>query len=226
MATLFRLRVIVVIILVIASLIILRLFYWQIIRGPGLRLRADKQHQEVVVLASQRGDILDRQGELLAGTQNLYHLFVYKPELTKEKGEVARLIAPFLSPESSIASVEGKIITQTELIEQTRLALQDRMDLVSNWVSLRHYLDFEQKKKIESLNIGGIGFEDELTRFYPEASLAAQILGFVGSDLAGQSQGYFGLEGFYDRQMRGREGRVSGEKDAFGAQFLSAATNY
>ena len=212
MVTQFRLRVIFFLIPFFALLIVMRLFYWQVIRGPGLAERADRQHQDVVILASQRGDILDSSGELLAGTQNLYHLFVYQPQLEKDKAEVIDLLAPVLA-------------TSAGALDQTRTQLLDRLNLTSNWVSLKHYLTPDQKKAIEALNLKGLGFEDEFTRFYPEASLAAQVLGFVGSDLAGEPQGYFGLEGYFDRQMHGREGKVRSEKDAFGNPILIGRYN-
>ena len=212
MVTQFRLRVIFFLIPLFALLIVIRLFYWQVIRGPGLAERADRQHQDVVILASQRGDILDSSGELLAGTQNLYHLFVYQPQLEKDKAEVIDLLAPVLA-------------TSAGALDQTRTQLLDRLNLTSNWVSLKHYLTPDQKKAIEALNLKGLDFEDEFTRFYPEASLAAQVLGFVGSDLAGQPQGYFGLEGYFDRQMHGREGKVRSEKDAFGNPILIGRYN-
>ena len=205
-------RVIFFLIPFFALVIVSRLFYWQIIRGPGLAERADRQHQDVVILASQRGDILDSSGQLLAGSQNLYHLFVYKPQLEKSKAEVIDLLAPVLA-------------TTAGVLDQTRSQLLDRFNLTSNWVSLKHYLTPDQKKKIEALNLKGLGFEDEFTRFYPEASLAAQVLGFVGSDLAGEPQGYFGLEGYFDRQMRGREGKIRSEKDAFGNPILIGRYN-
>ncbi len=212
MVTQFRLRVIFFLTPFFALFIVSRLFYWQIIRGPGLAQRADRQHQDVVVLASQRGDILDSSGELLAGTQNLYHLFVYQPQLEKDKAEVINLLAPVLA-------------TSAATLDQTRSQLLDRLNLTSNWVSLKHYLTPDQKQAIEALNLKGLGFEDEFTRFYPEASLAAQVLGFVGSDLAGEPQGYFGLEGYFDRQMHGREGKVRSEKDAFGNPILIGRYN-
>lgn len=214
MVTHFRLRVIFFLIPFFALLIVSRLFYWQIIRGPGLAERADRQHQDVVILAGERGDISDSSGELLAGSQNLYHLFVYKPQLEKDKTVVIDLLAPLLASSSA-----------EETLSQTRSFLLDRFNLTSNWVSLKHYLTPDQRKKIGALNLKGLGFEDEFTRFYPEASLAAQVLGFVGSDLAGEPQGYFGLEGYFDRQMRGREGKIRSEKDAFGNPILIGRYN-
>lgn len=208
-----------------AFLIIARLFYWQIIRGPGLRAAALRQHQETVVLQSQRGDIFDVNLSLLAGSVNLYHLFVYKPQLEKDKLEVVEAIAPIIADEPPEASPGARIVTKEEMVAQMRDFLGSRFSLSSNWVSLKHYLTEAQKKQIEGLGIKGLGFEDEFIRFYPEASLSAQVLGFVGSDTAGQPQGYFGLEGFFDRQLRGREGKILAEKDAFGNPILIGKYN-
>ena len=46
--------------------------------------------------------------------------------------------------------------------------------------------------------------------------MSAHLLGFVGQDIAGQEQGYFGLEGYFDRYLKGREGKIRTEKDADG----------
>ena len=50
--------------------------------------------------------------------------------------------------------------------------------------------------------------------------MAAHLLGFVGSDAKGQDQGYFGLEGYYNGQLKGRLGIISQEKDATGKPIL------
>ncbi len=218
--TTYRLRLLSLLVPFVAILIVIRLFYWQVIRGPSLREQANRQHQDVVVLASERGSIYDVRGDLLAGTQNLYHLYVYKPQLTKDKFELVNLLAPLLAPDPPPASPGAKTLTKDDMIGQTRDFLTGRVTLDSHWVSLKHYLTPSQKQSVENLNTPGLGFENEFTRFYPEASLAAQVLGFVGSDLAGQPQGYLGLEGFFDRQLRGREGKVTAEKDARGTPIL------
>lgn len=223
--TISRLSILSYLIPFFAFLIIVRLFYWQIIRGPGLRAQALRQHQETVVLQSQRGDIYDVNLALLAGSQNLYHLFVYKPQLEKDKFEVIEALAPIIADEPRVASPGAKPVTKEEMVTQMKDFLGNRLSLSSNWVSLKHYLTEEQKKQIEGLDIKGLGFEDEFIRFYPEASLSAQVLGFVGSDTAGQPQGYFGLEGYFDRQLRGREGKILAEKDAFGNPILIGKYN-
>ena len=218
--TSFRLKIIARLTPLLFILILIRLFYWQIIRGPQLATKANRQHQETTLLQAKRGDIYDRDGRLLAGTKQLYHLFVYKPQLEKETQEVVDLLSPLLAPSPPPASPGAEIITPEDMIKQTEEFLEDRFSLSSNWVSLKHYLNEEQKKAINSLSVAGLGLENEFIRYYPEASLSAHLLGFVGKDIAGQEQGYFGLEGFFDRQLKGRSGKVKTEKDAYGNPIL------
>ena len=204
-----RLKVITFIIPAVFLILILRLFYWMILRGPELQTKSDRQHQMVTILKAKRGNILDSEGGVLAGTKNLYHLFVYKPQLTISKNDLVEQLIGSLTPDGE-ASTEGDL----------RKYLQDRLSLTSNWISLKHYLSPEDKVKIENQKIAGLGFEDEYVRYYPESSMAAQVLGFVGQDAAGQEQGYFGMEGYFDRILKGREGKVRTEKDGKGNPIL------
>jgi len=100
------------------------------------------------------------------------------------------------SPTPPPASPGAEIITPEDMLKETEEFLEDRFSLSSNWISLKHYLNEEQKEAINSLSVAGLGLENEFIRYYPEASLSAHLLGFVGKDIAGQEQGYFGLEGF------------------------------
>jgi cell division protein FtsI (penicillin-binding protein 3)/stage V sporulation protein D (sporulation-specific penicillin-binding protein) len=209
----FRLRLISKIIPLLAFMIVLRLFYWQIIRGNELTIEANRQRQDTVRLFAKRGEIFDVNNHVLAGTNNLYHLYAYKPSLTKDYREIAALLSEIIVKPSSATDTAS-------LREENKENILNRLNLKSNWVSLKHFLDLEQKTDIENQKISGIGFEDEFIRYYPEASLSAHILGFVGRDENGQEKGYFGLEGFFDRELRGREGLLKVDRDALGRPIL------
>ncbi len=107
-------------------------------------------------------------------------------------------------------------MTKTEEIERIENALNQDLQ----WVPLAHKISPETRRKIEELGIEGIGFAEEPKRYYPEGNLAAHLLGFVGSDEQGQDQGYYGLEGFYNGDLRGRPGRIVEEKAASGEPIL------
>lgn len=204
-----RLRIIITLVPIISFIILARLFYWQIVRGPELQTKAEKQHETVTYLEAKRGNILDFEGNILAGIKNLYHLYVYKPQLTISSNDLVEKLIENL--DSDLESTSGGDL---------RSYLKNRLSLDSNWVSLKHYITPDAKDRIEKLKITGLGFEDEYVRFYPESSMSAHVLGFVGQDASGEEQGYFGLEGFQDRLLRGRGGKVRTEQDAKGNPIL------
>lgn len=70
------------------------------------------------------------------------------------------------------------------------------------------------------LNFSGVTVEDNSIRFYPEASMSGHLTGFLGGDNDGFPKGYFGLEGYYDRELSGRSGKLIQEEDAFSRPIL------
>ena len=92
------------------------------------------------------------------------------------------------------------------------------------WVPIQHKVDGEKVDLLKTLKEKGLGFESEPKRYYPESSMAAHMLGFVGLDQNGMDRGYFGLEGFYDRELKGKEGSLQIEKDVQGNPILIGST--
>ena len=82
-------------------------------------------------------------------------------------------------------------------------------------------LSYQQRTQIEALKLSALGFEQQTERYYPEGSMAAHLVGFVGKNQEGEDQGYFGLEGYYDRQLKGRPGSIYLIKDALGNPILT-----
>ncbi|MBU1256412.1 hypothetical protein KKA49_01890, partial [Patescibacteria group bacterium] len=218
--TRFRLKLITNLSPLLFIAILIRLFYWQVIKGPQLSIQASRQHSSVSVLQARRGNIYDTNGELLAGIKNLYHLYIYKPQMKDSTEKIVDMLAPILVEDPPPASPGAEIITPEQMLQETKDFLTGRVTLSSNWISIKHYLTPEQKELIDNQELEGLDFEPEYLRYYPESSLSAHILGFVGKDLAGQEQGYFGIEGFFDRQLKGRSGKVRGEQDAYGNPIL------
>lgn len=69
-------------------------------------------------------------------------------------------------------------------------------------------------------NFPGITVENGNVRFYPEASISGHLTGFLGRDSNSFQKGYFGLEGYYDRELSGRSGKLIQEEDAFSRPIL------
>jgi cell division protein FtsI/penicillin-binding protein 2 len=184
--------------------IIVRLFYWQIIEGDTLRAQANQQYNLELTIPAMRGTIAAADGSPLAMNQQGSLVYAL-PKEVENTSVFAKVVAPILhQDEASIAAV---------------LTIPGRV-----WVPLAHKVDSATKDLLDQLHLKGLGFEPEAKRYYPEASMAAQLLGFVGSDQNGNDQGYFGLEGYYDRELRGRDGSIQLEKDVQGSAILVGDT--
>lgn len=194
--------------------IILRLFYWQVIRYEDLSVRAERQHLVSRILEAPRGLILSSNGSILASNRPTFLLFAL-PKVIQDKvqtaASLAKTIADFRSHERE---------KQLEDVSDLKEKLLSKISADLEWVPLDKNVDLEMRREIEKLNIKGIGFENQTSRFYPEASMAAHVLGFVGSDSLGRQVGYFGVEGFYNGQLKGVGGILTEEKDATGLPIL------
>lgn len=187
--------------IVFYAAIIIRLFYVQVLMkdlgGQDLYLKTKK-------LPAERGRIYDSKGNPLVLNQNSYLLYL-EPKKIKEKYKLIDLLADKLKMEE--ASLESKI--NDKLVYQ----------------AITGGIDEDLKKEIESLKLDGVGFEYQMKRFYPEASLSAHLTGFVGRDENGESIGYFGLEGFYDKDLMGLPGILQTERDVIDRPIFVGTQN-
>ncbi len=159
------------------------------------------QYGRQVLLSAKRGEIKTSDSYSIAANKILYLLFA-NPKLIKDKEDLSKRLSLYINEDEATISAA--------------LKYEDRY-----WVPVKSKLDSKIKEKIDSLSLPGIGFEEQSVRFYPEASLAAKVLGFVGKDEYGSDKGYFGLEGFYDRQLRGKSELAVVIQDATGRPILS-----
>lgn len=196
-----------------------RLFYWQVITASSLATLAESQHLSRIEIPANRGQILTSDGFPLVSNQPAYLTYSYLPDLETPADQVAHLLAPILRPDPEDPTASAKLInTLTKNTEATLSARLKNAHLA--WVPLARKISTEKKNQIESFDLEGIGFETEAIRYYSEASMSAHLLGFVGSDASGNPKGYFGLEGYYDLELKGRPGIVRQEKDASGRPIL------
>lgn len=216
-----RIRIFELLIFFVAGVVILRLFYWQFLasieknQDPGIENE----------IPAVRGEIFTSDNFPLVANQQGFLLYG-KPQTLKENPQnAAKLLADDLISEKYAtysASVPDEI--QKEKEEESKLKAENLERKLANknlfWVLLERKIPLKLKEKIETLQIPALGFEHDDKRFYPEASMAAHILGFVGSDKLGHDTGYFGLEGFYDRVLRGKPGRASLDIDPLGIPIL------
>lgn len=180
--------------------IILRLLYWQVVRADELTALGEDQYGKNITVTPVRGEIRTSDGYPIAANRLSYLVFG-NPKEVENVETTSRILGEELAIDPASISA--------------------RLSMNRFWVSIAPDITSDEKEKIEKLNLKGIGFEEHTKRFYPEASTAAKLLGFVGKNDDGMSIGYFGLEGYYDRQLRGKEGKAMQIHDAFGRPILA-----
>lgn len=200
------------------AIVLTRLFYWQILEGQKLVALAERQYSQNLEIPAARGEIKTSDQTPLVTNQNAYLLFAQPKEIA-DKEQVTQKLAPILAESESSTLSAGKL--PPSLIKEKEKEIKEDLNLPNLiWVPLAHKLEEKTKEEIEKLNLAGLGFEKETKRFYPESSMAAHLLGFVGQDSQGKDKGYFGLEGYYDLEMRGWPGFLRQEKDVQGRPIL------
>lgn len=181
-------------------MVISRLFYWQVVKAEELTLAGKTQYGRTVKIFPKRGSIQTSDKYPIA-TNKISYLVFANPKEIPDKEKVIDVLSPLLE------------------VEKATLSAQLNKNLF--WVPLKSKVEDKIKEEIEKNKLRGIGFEEQSLRFYPEASMAAQLVGFVGKNEAGEDKGYFGLEGYYDRQLRGKEGIAVQINDALGRPILA-----
>jgi cell division protein FtsI/penicillin-binding protein 2 len=208
----------------VGFLILSRLFYWQFIASDRLAAQGESQRLISLEIPAKRGRILASDGFPLVDNQRSFLIYASIKDIIDDADKIATKLAPFLVKESAgveIATPSAAQELKKEELKKTEETTKSRLKRVDlTWVPLKHKVKKETKEKIESLELKGIGFEPEDERFYPEGTSSAHLLGFVGKDINSEDRGYFGLEGYYDRELRGRKGTVKLEKDAAGRPIL------
>lgn len=183
--------------LIVLLIIIARLFYIQVIDPDAF---AVNDYLQTVRITPSRGSITDRNGEPLVLNETRYELFA-EPHVMSE-------------------DVDSVIEDIDDVLKIGEATLEAKFDTDNLWISIDRDVSDKEKRKLEALKISGLGFNENSKRFYPEASLAAQLIGFVGKDDDGDSIGYFGVEGFYNKDLEGLPGILKSERDVLGRPIV------
>lgn len=186
-----RMRVLLTILVTALAGLVLRTAYIQLFRGDYLMELAEELHNRERTLEAIRGDILDRNGSVLATSGSICRVSVVHNQI-KDEEQTARILADILG-------LDYETVLQKV---QKKVALQ----VIQNQVST------EQAKQLRATNLPGVIIDENFDRYYPYGSLAAQTIGFVGSD----NQGVVGLEVAYDKYLQGLDGRILSLTDARG----------
>jgi cell division protein FtsI/penicillin-binding protein 2 len=206
-----RLLLLLIVFVLGAGVLVTRLGYWQVVKHDDLVESAHRQIYYRAEVPSQRGQIYDRSGTIvLAASVTRSRLIVNAQQLTAE--ERATMVE-FLAAQLGLDPVASG-------------QLGAKLETGKAYLVLARDLPPEQSTAIEAAataaGIPGITFESDSARSYPQAgggpksSLAAQLIGFVNRDGAGQ----YGVEQFYQDVLGGQPKVVEADRDSNGEPLL------
>ena len=187
-----RLGLLFCVFLLIFSFAIARAFWLQGVRGGALRAEAHGQQVTEVTIPGQRGRILDRNGKVLAASEDAADV-IATPYQVKNPAQAAMDLHEVLG------------MPTTDLLEP----LQDRG---SGFAYLARKVGADEAARVEKLNIAGISTVPTSRRLYPQGELASQVIGAVGSE----NQGLTGLEEAQNEVLGGANGEQDVIHDALG----------
>jgi cell division protein FtsI (penicillin-binding protein 3) len=187
-----RIRLLLAVFALAFGLTLLRAVWLQGVRAQSLGRMAAKQYRQTLTIPAGRGTIFDRTGVQLALGESATTLYADPKQIT-DPTKVAPVVARTLR-------LDPKQV-YSELADRSR-----------GFVYIRRKADPAKAAKLAKLNITGLGFYKEEQRFYPERTIAAQVLGYAGID----NHGLAGLELTLDKQLAGRTGSETLVRDPFG----------
>lgn len=202
----------------IAGLCILRLGELQLIQADALNAQSKDRRAVPVTIPALRGNIIDRNGDILATTDELYDVQI-SPKNTKvnngrfgrQAGDIdsgKREIVTSEQAYAEIAEVTGQTADEVKKIVDDALAENPKSD----FAYIKRGINLNQLKKLKKLQIPWMTFASNFNRIYPNGAVAGNLTGFVGSEGQGQS----GVELSQDACLVGEDGSEAYERSADG----------
>jgi cell division protein FtsI (penicillin-binding protein 3) len=179
-----------------AAAISSRLFYLQILRHQDYVDRAQKQQQRTFEVAPRRGVLYDRNLHELAMTVQVDSWYADPSEID-DKDEAARRLTAIVH-------------TDPEDAQTTEDQILNRLNTGGRFAWIARRVSNETSAKVKELNLKGIYSQKEFERSYPDNQIAAQVLGYVGTD----DSGLGGLEQKFESSLHGVPGRMFTAMDA------------
>lgn len=187
----------------------IRLVQLQVSQHDELAAKARLHQQQAVDTSAQRGLVLDRNNRELARSIDTDSVFVAPDEFKRESE--AESLAEIERSAQGLAEILGK--------DKNKLAAQFRQGMVRNqrFVWLARRLTPEVGQQIANLKLTAVHLQQEPKRYYPNGSLAAHVLGFVGLDNIGLG----GVEQIYNEKITGEPGSLQLQRDSKGRPYES-----
>lgn len=176
------------VLLAAASLLLTaRLVWLQVVDGPRLAAAAQSQRTNVIAVHPRRGTIFDRNGNVLARSEECTTVYA-DPSLVKDDARVAAILSECLGGDAAAY--------EATLSQDARFAY------------VRRRVDDEAaerlRQRLAEERLGGIYYVEDSRRVYPYGNVGAQVLGFVGDE----GRGLSGIELQYDDELSGTDGEL------------------
>ena len=175
-----------------------RLIYLMVFEAEYYQRQAEDLHERERPIKAARGEILDRNGTVLAANRTVCTVSVIHSQIT--------------DPESVIRSL-------SEILEMEEAVVRARVEKNSSMERIRSNVDQKTGEKIRALSLDGVKVDEDFKRYYPFQELASKVLGFTGGD----NQGIIGLEVKYEAYLKGKDGKILTMTDARGIELEGVA---
>ncbi len=179
-------------ILCMAGLMI-RIGYIMIFESSYYEGKAKEIQERERIISGIRGDILDRNGNVIAVNETAYNISVIHNQISDE--------------EKVIEVLSGELGIDEEKVRK-------RVEKVSSIEKIKNNVSKEMGEKILSYNLDGVKVDESSIRYYPNNELFSKVIGFAGSD----GQGVVGLETVYDKLLAGTPGKILTTCDGRGVE--------
>ena len=185
-----------------ASLMILgliaRLCYLMIFDAEYYQKKAEALHEREREIKAARGEIIDRNGKVLATNKTVCTVSVIHSQI-EDADAVTKALAGTL-----------------EMEEET---VRKKVEKVSSMERIKTNVEKEVGDRIREMNLAGVKVDEDFKRYYPYEELASKVLGFTGCD----NQGIIGLEVKYEDYLKGENGMILSTTDARGVELEGIA---
>jgi len=175
-----------------------QLGYLMIFRSEHYMALADELHERERTIKAARGEIVDRNGTVIATNRTVCTVSVVYNQVEDRETVIRVLVSELGLSESEVRKKVEKRSSREIIKTNVDKALGDR---------------------IRSHGLAGVKVDEDYKRYYPYNSLASKVLGFTGAD----NQGIIGLEVMYESYLKGRDGTILTLTDAKGVELENAA---
>ena len=200
-------KMIVVLVIIFAALLFLvgRIIYIQMIQGERYkRIVLNQQEYSSMTIPYKRGDIVDRNGSIMATSTDVYNVILDCKVLNAKKD----CIDVTLGALEEIFELDKKDLRNK--LEENKTSQYLILLKKVSFEKVQEFNDYKETVDTKKEYVTGVWFEKEYIRNYPYGSLAANVIGFITSG----NEGVTGLEKYYNSTLNGINGRQYGYLDS------------